>query len=219
MAIYGNLKGYQFDNNADDIRGADVYGANGEKLGEIDDVIFDSLSGELKYVVIDTGGWLTSHRFIVPALQLTIREEGDEDYHINLTREQIERFPEYDEKALASDDQWTSYERNYQKSIDTEGDVMHVKDSTRMITPEPSPVEVTGFTGSSAVDPSTATPRRIAQDFPRFGATSASDSNVTEKGALAGNAERRNPSRGRRFEDFEERLRREREEILRRRAA
>lgn len=112
---------------------------------------------------------------------------------------------------------------------------MHLKDSTRILTPENSHVESVGSTPSSPVDPAASTPRRIAQDMPRFGATSPSDSNAAELGTLAGNtelepvspltsakvtpSERRSPVRGRRFEDFEERLRREREEILRRRAA
>jgi sporulation protein YlmC with PRC-barrel domain len=235
MAIYGNLKDYRFENDTEDIRGADVYGANGEKLGEIDDVIFDSNSGELKYVVIDTGGWLTSSRFIVPALQLTIREEGDEDYYINLTKDQIERFPEYNEEKLSTDEEWTDYERRYETSIE-DGPVMHAQDSTRMITPEPSQVESVD-SGRTPVDPAAVTPRRIAADQPRFGATSPSDALVTESGSLAGNidrepvspmesgnsnvssSERRGASRGRRFDDFQERLRRDREEILRRRAA
>lgn len=268
MAIYGNLKDYRFKQEADDIRGADVYGANGDKLGTIDDVIFDSLSGELKYVVVDTGGWLTSHRFIVPALQLTIRDEGDEDYHINLTREQIERFPEYNEETLSSDEKWNDYEKRYDASnIVVDSEVMHVKDSTRILTPDPSEVERVGPVSHSPIDPAAATPRRVAQDLPRFGATLPSDALVTERGTLAGNTElepvspmhreeratpksaereepknvsavdnviegqdlappevnevedRRSLHRGRRLEDFQEHLRREREEILRRRAA
>ncbi|HUR36696.1 MAG TPA: PRC-barrel domain-containing protein [Terriglobales bacterium] len=234
MAIYGNLKDYRFENDAEDIRGADVYGANDEKLGEIDDVIFDSNSGELKYVVIDTGGWLTSKRFIVPALQLTIREEGDEDYYVNLTKEQVERFPEYNEERLSTDEEWTDYERRYERSIE-DGPIMHAQGSTRMITPEPSQVESID-SGRTPVDPAAVTPRRIASDQPRFGATSPSDAMVTESGSLAGHierepvapmdssmkvspSERRGLSRGRRFDDFQERLRRDREEILRRRAA
>ena len=234
MAIYGNLRDYRFSKEVDDIRGADVYGVNDEKLGEIDDVIFDSRSGELRYVVVDTGGWLTDRKFLVDALQLTIREEGDEDYHINLTKEQVERLPAYDEEKLASEDQWTEYERRYSKSL-SDGPVLHAEDSTRMITPEPSQVEGVGTRFSSPVDPAAVTPRRIGHDLPRFGATSPSDSMSGEAGQLAGNTElepvapgreggiglteRRSPSRGRRFDDFQERLRREREEILRRRAA
>lgn len=230
MAIYGNLKDYRFDSEVEDIRGADVYGSNDEKLGEIEDVIFDSRSGELNYVVIDTGGWLSSQRFLVPARQIMIREEGDEDYRVNLTKEQIERFPEYNEEALGNEERWADYERRYHAAIE-DGPVMHREDSTRMITPEPSAVEGTGSAAPSRVDPAAATPRRIGQDLPRFGATSQADTMSPEVGGLVGNTqyeptgaipdrkERRGPDRGRRFEDFQERLRREREEILRRRAA
>ena len=44
MAHYGTLRDYHFtdiDETTDDIRGAKVYGLNDEKLGKIDDVIFD----------------------------------------------------------------------------------------------------------------------------------------------------------------------------------
>ena len=59
MPHYGILRDYRFD-DIEDVRGADVYGVNDEKLGTIDDVIFDHSSGEIRYVVIDTGGLLSS---------------------------------------------------------------------------------------------------------------------------------------------------------------
>jgi uncharacterized protein YrrD len=55
-----------FDRDIDDIRGAAVYGLGDEKLGKIDDVIFDSDNGQIRYVVVHTGGWLSSRRFLVP---------------------------------------------------------------------------------------------------------------------------------------------------------
>src|SRR5205085_5074293 len=60
MAHYGTLRDYRFthiDAATDDIRGSKVYGLNDEKLGKIDDVIFNHSTGEITYVVIDTGGW------------------------------------------------------------------------------------------------------------------------------------------------------------------
>ena len=73
MAHYGTLRDYRFaDLDTDeDIRGAHVYGRDDEKLGKIDDVIFDHTTGNIRYVVIDTGGWLSSKKFIVPAERLT----------------------------------------------------------------------------------------------------------------------------------------------------
>ena len=69
MAHYGILRDFRFANTdeaADDIRGSQVYGRGDEKLGKIDDVIFDHSSGNIRYLVIDTGGWLSSKKFLVP---------------------------------------------------------------------------------------------------------------------------------------------------------
>ena len=65
MAHYGTLKDVRFA--TEDIRGAHLYGLNDEKLGKIDDVIFDHSTGNIRYVVVDTGGWLSSKKFLVPA--------------------------------------------------------------------------------------------------------------------------------------------------------
>ena len=68
MTHIGTLRDYRFaevDEAADDIRGAKVYGMDDEKLGKIDDVIFDHATGAIRYVVVDTGGWLSSKKFIV----------------------------------------------------------------------------------------------------------------------------------------------------------
>jgi uncharacterized protein YrrD len=70
MAHQGTLRDYRFSNAAEDIRGAKLYGLNDEKLGPIDDVIFDHSTGLIRYVLVDTGGWLTSKQFIVPADRL-----------------------------------------------------------------------------------------------------------------------------------------------------
>jgi sporulation protein YlmC with PRC-barrel domain len=182
MALYGNLRDYKFGDANDDIRGTTVYGANDEKLGTIDDVIFDSNSGEMKYVVVDTGGWLNSNKFIVPARQIRETEDAADRYYVSLDKNQIERFPKYDEKSLESENDFGDYEKRYQQSW-TDGDVMHQEGSTRILTPEasemPEPVGGTarfGDTGRSL--------KPIARDLPRFGATSDSDSSSRTGGLV-----------------------------------
>ena len=49
MTHIGTLRDYRFtnvDEATDDIRGAKVYGLDDEKLGKIDDVIFDHATGQ-----------------------------------------------------------------------------------------------------------------------------------------------------------------------------
>ena len=45
MAQYGMLRDYRLTDAAEDIRGSKLYGLNDEKLGVIDDVIFDHSTG------------------------------------------------------------------------------------------------------------------------------------------------------------------------------
>jgi uncharacterized protein YrrD len=63
MAHFGTLKDALVAEAGEDVRGSRLYGLNDEKLGKIDDVIFDHSSGEFHYVVVDTGGWLDRKKF------------------------------------------------------------------------------------------------------------------------------------------------------------
>jgi sporulation protein YlmC with PRC-barrel domain len=137
MARYGTLGDYRFSDTeeaANDIRGTKVYGPKDEKLGEIDDVIFDEATGAIVYVVVDTGGWLSSKRFLVPPDAVRPSLQHDGDYLVDLTRLQIETFPPYDGTALTSEELWADYEKRY-RSKWVEDPVMHREATDRNITP------------------------------------------------------------------------------------
>lgn len=163
MAHFGTLRDYRFAQDAGDIRGAELYGANDEKLGKIDDVIFDHTSGSLRYAVVDTGGWLHSKKFLVPANQIFARPKNDDDFAVNLTKEQIERFPAYDEKATERNEDFREYEKRYHNEYTTAGDVMHREGSTHILTPEAT--EMPPVSGSAETTGLNLTPDRIADKF------------------------------------------------------
>ena len=85
MAHYGTLRETRFS-DVEDIRGSEVYGVNDEKLGKIDDVIFNHSSGDIRYVVVDTGGWLTSKKFLVPANRISPYGHHDDKYYAELDK-------------------------------------------------------------------------------------------------------------------------------------
>jgi sporulation protein YlmC with PRC-barrel domain len=137
MARYGTLGDYRFSDPqeaAADIRGAKVYGPGDEKLGEIDDVVFDETTGGIVFVVIDTGGWLSTKRFILPPQEIRPSMQHEDDFRVDLTKPQIESFPAYDEEELTSEEQWEDYERRY-RSKWVENPVMHREATDRNITP------------------------------------------------------------------------------------
>lgn len=134
MAQLGMLRDYRFTDASEDIRGAKLYGLNDEKLGKIDDVIFDHSTGIIRYVVVDTGGWLSTKEFIVPADRLRASAEHQDDFAVDLNKQQIESLPPYQESHLESDEQWADYEGRYRSQWET-NPVMHRKETDRNITP------------------------------------------------------------------------------------
>jgi hypothetical protein len=113
MAHYGMLKDTVIAGSAEDIRGAHLYGADDEKLGKISDVIFDHSTAGIRYVVVETGGWLHTKKFLVPAQALRMSSKHEDDFEANLTKQQIENFPPFDESDLKSDAKWSDYEGRY----------------------------------------------------------------------------------------------------------
>ena len=141
MAHYGTLRNYKFSDDDDDIRGSELFGRDDKKLGNLIDVIFDHSSGDIRYVVVDTGGWLRSKEFLIPVSQLELRNAYDvaeKHYRANLTNEQVERFPEYDEKMLSTEEGWQAYEQRYGESRGeawSDGPVLHQPDSMNIVAP------------------------------------------------------------------------------------
>jgi sporulation protein YlmC with PRC-barrel domain len=134
MAHYGILRETRVADAAEDIRGTHLYGVNDEKLGKIDDVIFDHSTGIIRYVVVDTGGWLTTKKFVVPADGLRASAKHEDDFEVSLSKTQIENFPPYQESDLDSDHKWADYEGRY-RSKWVSDPVMHRAETDRNITP------------------------------------------------------------------------------------
>jgi hypothetical protein len=99
----------------------------------------------------------------VPTNQIFARPKHEDDFAVNLTKEQIERFPPYDEAATARHEDFRDYERRYHKEYTTTGDVMHREGSTHVLTPEAS--EMPPVRGSATTSGLNLTPERIADKF------------------------------------------------------
>jgi sporulation protein YlmC with PRC-barrel domain len=140
MAHYGHLGSYEVGETAEDIRGTSLYGRDDDKLGKIKDVIFDHSTGDISYVVVDTGGWLKTKDFIVPAARLRASEKHEHDFASDLTKEQVESFPPYNEKDVESQDKWADYEGRYRSKWDM-SPVMHREGTDRNITPTTQQLE------------------------------------------------------------------------------
>lgn len=152
MPHYSTLRARDYSTaEGEDIRGANVYGVDDDKLGKIDDVIFDHTSGHITYVVIDTGGWLTTKKFLVPANQLSESARHEHDYVVDLTKKQVEKFPAYNEEDVESAENWGLYEDRYQGALSQEG-ILHREGSSRTVTPPANEIRGDGSAGGRLSD-------------------------------------------------------------------
>jgi sporulation protein YlmC with PRC-barrel domain len=201
MAQYGMLRDYRFTEAAEDVRGSKLYGLNDEKLGKIDDVIFDYFTGMISYIVVDTGGWLTTKKFIVPVNRLRTSAEHKDDYIVDLNKAQVESFPPYKEADLESDEQWADYEGRYRSKWEADP-VMHRVGTDRNITPTTQ--QMPGNSPSvRAVDSAEADVDTGA--FTEGGFAASTDSVVISQSAVG---------IGPRWDTFQDRLRERRKEVI-----
>ncbi len=206
MAQCGRLRDYRFTNDAEDIRGSKLYGLNDEKLGKIDDVIFDHGTGSIRYVVVDTGGWLSTKKFIVPAERLRASAEHKDDFAVDLNKQQVEAFPPYDESHLESDEQWKDYEGRYRSKWET-NPIMHRTGTDRNITPTTQ--QIPGNSPSARASDSTIE-RELGEtedtDALTAGGYAASTDTVEIDQSAVGI--------GPRWDTFQDRLRERRKEVI-----
>lgn len=158
MPHYGVLHNYKFE-DVQDVRGAEVYGVNNEKLGTVADVIFDHATGEIRYVVIDTGAWLKSQKFLVPLNRIQPYGAYEDKFYAELDKERIQMLPEFNDETMKSQDGWEAYEKRYHERWN-EGVVMYNKDTGRIVTPPADQV-----TGGRARPLSEEEKRSLTRDF------------------------------------------------------
>jgi sporulation protein YlmC with PRC-barrel domain len=162
MAHYGMLRDYRFSDDVDDIRGANLYGNTGKRLGKIDDVVFDHETGTIEYVIVDTGSSQGGGKFLVPATSIRNCKEHPDEFAIDASKEHIEALPRHDEVAMQDESRWREYEHRYREAW-ASGPVLHKEGSTHAITPEAS--EMPAGRGSGVGDPALM-PERLAGKFP-----------------------------------------------------
>ena len=142
MDHYGSLETLPVSGDVHDVRGTTVRGSDGEKLGNVDDAIVDHDTMEIRYLVVDSGGWLEAGTFLLPADVVSADQTDDHALLTDATRQDIKDSPQFDEKSLQSKDEWKKYEQEF-KQYWEEDPVMHMKDSDRIITPLDEPVAAT----------------------------------------------------------------------------
>jgi hypothetical protein len=125
------LRDYDSADLKPDIRGAHVYGADDEKLGTVDDAVFDRDSGDLRYLVVDAG-WLDTRRFIIPVDQVFGRANRADDLLVGVTKADVKHLPPFEPECMQSEERFRNYEDLYRRSWRYDVDRTKVRPSSRL---------------------------------------------------------------------------------------
>jgi PRC-barrel domain len=97
---------------ADEILGADVRSPEGSLLGQIDDLVIDRLTGQVRYVIIDFGHLLDQApldtHFPLPWPMLNYNAAGGY-YTLSVSEAQLNNAPDFDDASLE--------DRNWERRI------------------------------------------------------------------------------------------------------
>jgi hypothetical protein len=82
----------------------DVESPTGDRLGELEGFVVDSVTGRPYYLAVDSGGWFKSKLFLLPVGHA----ELDRDRNVivaDLTRDRVEQFPGFDKDEFQEFDE------------------------------------------------------------------------------------------------------------------
>ncbi|MGE8317951.1 MAG: PRC-barrel domain-containing protein [Comamonas sp.] len=83
--------------SSDKVNGTNVYNPAGDKLGSIDSLMIDKLSGKVRYAVMEFGGFLGMGTDVYPLPWETLKyDPGMGGYVVSLAKEQLEQAPRYE---------------------------------------------------------------------------------------------------------------------------
>jgi len=105
---------------ASTINGMDVRNSRGEDLGDVEDLMIDLQSGEVRYAALSFGGFLGigDKLFAIPWDLLRVQQQGDDRWIVfDITKERLEAAPGFnqDNWPNMADPQWhTEVDRYYQ---------------------------------------------------------------------------------------------------------
>ena len=98
---------------AEKVEGTDVYNPQGDKLGTVDDIMIDKVSGKAIYAIMSFGGFLGIGEKYHPLPWSTLNyDESKGGYVVNLDKKMLEGAPTYD---MDEDFRWTP---DYGRQVD-----------------------------------------------------------------------------------------------------
>lgn len=86
-----------------------VYSGRDHKIGTVKDMLFEDMTGNIRYLIVDTGFWVFGKNVLLPIGLAHFDDQQRRIYVDGLTKEQVENLPEYNEN--------TAVDRDYENRV------------------------------------------------------------------------------------------------------
>jgi len=81
--------------HASEINGYAIAASDGE-IGTVSDFLFDDANWRVRWLVVDTGNWLSGRKVLLPPSALGRLDAKEQEFSVTLTKQQIKDSPEID---------------------------------------------------------------------------------------------------------------------------
>jgi sporulation protein YlmC with PRC-barrel domain len=106
-----------------------------EKIGSVEDILVDENDGCFRYFVVDVGAWIFGKKILLPIDYAQIDVANNRVYARDLTKEQAENLPQFDESLRIDSDYEERVSNIYPpRSLDT----LNTSDPANSTTDAPS---------------------------------------------------------------------------------
>jgi len=83
------------------------------EIGKVKEFYFDDLSWAIRYLIIETGNWLSNRKVLISPQALQLPDWKNKEFPINLTKQQIKNSPDIDTNKPISHRQEIEMYRHY----------------------------------------------------------------------------------------------------------
>src|SRR3989337_795513 len=99
-----------------DLRGDKIAARDGE-IGQVDQVYFDDQDWRVRYIVVDTGGWLSGRKVLISPVSIDRAKSSENAIAVGLSREQVKHSPSIDADKPVDRQYEEAYARYYGLSL------------------------------------------------------------------------------------------------------
>ncbi|MEL7350384.1 MAG: DUF2382 domain-containing protein [Cyanobacteria bacterium P01_A01_bin.116] len=92
---YPNYRETFNDSSIGHLEDYSVYADGDDKVGSVEDGLFESETGQFRYLIVDTGIWIFGKKILLPIGRARFDNDDRRVYVEGLTKEQVENLPEY----------------------------------------------------------------------------------------------------------------------------